>query len=304
MRTRHRIRQLRTTATLLVLTFLFGMPTQAQSKLPSVFLNHFYIVVDSTTHKDIEQSPFLRREFAATEQRTTVRTDMSYTGLYFYGTNTYFEFFDLSSGASSRFGFGGLAFGVDQEGGLQAIAQALPDSFSVGQQPITRQYEGKQVPWFYTGEPKSFPKTSPFVVWLMEYHERFLNEWNPMVGARAQGITRKQILQRYTAVLKDVPAKPYFEDVVALTVALDEERRKRLSEFCKQLGYGERTAGDAMLLKGPDIELRLVQQTEELRGIQEITMRVNRKPKDRSEFRFGAKSVLRFRDNGLATWSF
>ena len=304
MQTRHRIRQLKATATLLVLTFLFGMPTQAQSKLPPVFLNHFYIVVDSTTHTDIEQSPFLRREFAATEQRTTVRTDISYTGLYFYGTNTYFEFFDVSSGASSRFGFGGIALGVDQEGGLQAIARDLHESFSVDQQPITRQYDGKQVPWFYTGEPKSFPKNSPFVVWLMEYHARFLNEWNPMAGARAQGITRKQILQRYTAVLKDIPAKPYLEDVVALTVALDEERQKKLSEVCKQLGYSQRSVGDAMLLKGPDIELRLVQQTEEARGIREITMRVNRKPKDQSEFRFGAKLVLRFRDDGLATWSF
>ena len=29
-----------------------------------------------------------------TERRTTVRADTSYTALYFYGTNTYFEFFD------------------------------------------------------------------------------------------------------------------------------------------------------------------------------------------------------------------
>ena len=89
-----------------------------RSKRPPVFLNHFYVVLDSATYKDIEQSAFLRREFAVTEQRTTVRTDMTYTGLYFYGTNTYFEFFDVSSDASSQVGFGGIALGVDQQGEL------------------------------------------------------------------------------------------------------------------------------------------------------------------------------------------
>src|SRR5687768_1865513 len=133
------------TATLGVLIFLLGVltPRQAKSKRPPVFLNHFYVVLDSATYKDIEQSAFLRREFAVTEQRTTVRTDMTYTGFYFYGTNTYFEFFDVST--FSRFGFGGIALGVDQEGGLAAVARELPDSFSVDQQPITRQYNRKQV---------------------------------------------------------------------------------------------------------------------------------------------------------------
>jgi len=57
-------------------------------------------------------------------------------------------------------------------------------------------------------------------------------------------------------------------------------------------------------LKGPDIELRVIEQTETARGIHEITMRVTRQPKEQTEFRFGTKSVLKFRGNGLATWSF
>ena len=103
-------------------------------------------------------------------------------------------------------------------------------------------------------------------------------------------MSRKQILQRYGAVLKDIPAKPYFEDVVALTVAINDADRKKLAELLK-------------LLK-PDLELRLVPQTEESRGIREITMRVSRKPKDKDEFRFGSKSVLKFEGNGFAKWSF
>ena len=294
------------TATLGVVIFLLGMltPRQAKSKRPPVFLNHFFVVVDSTTFKDIEQSSFLRREFAVTEQRTTVRTDMTYTGLYFYGTNTYFEFFDESSDTSRQVGFSGIALGVDQAGELQAVGRDLSSNFPLDQELITRLYNGKQVPWFYAGELKDFPITASLGVWFMEYHPRFLDEWNPQPARRNKGLSRKQILQRYGAVLKDIPAKPYFEDVIALTVAVNDEHRKKLAELCMQLGYSERTVADAKVLKGPDFELRLIPKTEELRGIQEITMRVRSKPKEQTEFRFGTKSVLRFRDDGLATWTF
>jgi len=279
-------------------------PRQAKSRRPPVFLNHFYVVIDSATYKDIEQSPFLRREFAATEQRTTVRTDMKYTGLYFYGTNTYFEFFDVASDTSRQIGFSGIALGVDQAGALEAVGKELSSNFSVDQKTITRQYSGKQVPWFYAGELKDFPTDSSLGVWLMEYRPSFLEEWNAQPGGRNQGVSRKQILQRYAAVLKDVPAKPYFEDVVALTVAINDAGRKKLAELCKLLGYSERVVADAVVFKGPDIELRLVPEAEGLLGIQEITMRVRSRPKEQTEFRFGTKSVLKFRDNGLATWSF
>lgn len=276
----------------------------AVSKLPPVFLNHFYVVVDSETYRDIEQSPFLRGEFAATEQRTTVRTDRSYTGLYFYGANTYFEFFDASGDSSRQVGFSGIAFGVDQAGELYAISKELSSGFAMDQELITRQYDGKQISWFYAGKLKDFPLDSGFAVWFMEYHPRFLNEWNPEPDALDQGVTRKEILRRYVAVLKDVPAEPYFEDVIAFTVAIDEAGFQKLSEFCKQIGYSERAAGEAKVFNGPDIELRLVQQTETARGIQQMTMRVKREPQDRNEFRFGTKSVLRFHGDGLATWSF
>ena len=280
------------TALLGVVLFLLGVltPRQPKSKRPPVFLNHFYVVLDSATYKDIEQSAFLRREFAVTEQRTTVRTDMTYTGLYFYGTNTYFEFFDVAGDSSTQIGFSGIALGVDRAGELQSVGKELSSNFSMDQETITRQYNGKQVPWFHAGKLKDFPFGSSLAVWFMEYLPQFLNEWNPQPGARNQGMSRKQILQRYGAVLKDIPAKPYFEDVVALTVAINDADRKKLAELFK-------------LLK-PEIELRLVPQTEESRGIREITMRVSRKPKDKDEFRFGSKSVLKFQGNGLATWSF
>ena len=46
------------------------LPPQADS-LPEVFLNHFYMVLDSPTSKAIEEDVFLRKHFAVNEKRTT-----------------------------------------------------------------------------------------------------------------------------------------------------------------------------------------------------------------------------------------
>lgn len=272
-----------------------------RTKRPPVFLNHFFVVVDSATYKEIEQSAFMRREFAVTERRTTVRNDMSYTALYFYGLNTYFEFFDAS--AQGRFNGSGLALGPDRAGALQEIVKELAPEISAAPEPVTRQYEGQQVPWFYAAGPKDSSFDAGFTLWLMEYHPRFLSEWHPRRGGRNGGVSRKQVLQRYAAVLQDIPARPLFEDVIALTIAATGPERERLAGLCGRLGYSRRAVSGATVLKGPGVELRLVAGTGDARGIREITMRVRGAPEGQTEFRFGPNSVLRFHGNGLATWS-
>jgi hypothetical protein len=278
---------------------------QTEVKLPApIPLNHLYLVLDSATYKAIEQSPFLRKEFAVTEQRTTTRTDMSYTGLYFYGTNTYFEFFDASHTAVGKLSDSGVAFGVDQAGAMDAIKTNLSAKLSVGESPITRGFQEKQVPWFYMAVPRNATADSGFRFWLMEYHPRFLSEWNAQSDGKNQGVSRRRILERYAAVLKETPANPYFKDVVALTIAVNKQTEQDLIDLCKLWGYRGRVKGITTILEGDDIELRLIPQTAALRGVQEITMRVDRKPEKQTKFRFGSKSVLKFHANGLATWSF
>ena len=271
---------------------------------PSIALNHFYIILDTATYKAIEQSSFLRREFAATEQRTTTRTDMSYTGLYFYAANTYFEFFDVSNQAIGKLGDSAVALGADHLGEMQVIGTDLASEFMVGEAPITRPFSGKQVPWFFMAVPKSFPTDSGLRFWIMEYHPRFLSEWNPQGDGNDQGVSRRQILERYVRVLKETPTRPYLKDVVALSLAVSEATRKRLVEIARFLRYRQRVEGATTVLEGPDIELRLIPQTAELRGVQQISMRVDRKPEKETEFRFGSRSVLRFVNDGLVTWSF
>ncbi len=282
--------------------------------LPLVFLNHVYIVLDAATYEALEQSAFLRQTFAVTEQRTTTMNettvnettmnDRSYTALYLYGVNTYLEFFDAANLPSPQMPNTGIAFGVDQAGALRAIGSALSPNFVVEKEPATRRYGEKQVPWFYAGAGEAFPGASSLPAWLMEYHPRFLAEWHPQPDGSNQGVSRQQILQRYAAVLGDAPASPYFEDVVALTVAVDESARRGLLEFCELLGYRKRSMGTTSVLNGPDLELFLIPQTGEVRGVQEIAMRVRARPRERTEFCFGPRATLRFQDDGLAIWMF
>jgi hypothetical protein len=264
-----------------------------------VYLNHFFLVIDATTFADIEKSEFLRKAFAPNETRTTKRTDISYTGLYFYGVNTYFEFFDVSKETTRKLGDTGIAFGVEQEG-AEKILQSRLQSNSPNK--VTRLYNEKQVDWFYMLTPKGSTFTSGNNIFVMEYIPTFLREWNPQADD-SQGITRQQILKRYAAALKERPPSPCFEDVISMTVALDQGAAMQLTEACQVFGYRMKREDEATVLEGEGFSLRLLPEALSTRGIQQITLRVRSAPPQK-EFHFGSRSVLKFQDDKTATWSF
>jgi Family of unknown function (DUF5829) len=289
----------------IMILFASSVDGQKTEPLPfTVPLNHFFLVVDSAVYADIERSDFLRKEFAPSEQRTTVRTDMTYTGLYFYGVNTYFEFFDIAKETTRRLGNVGIAFGVDASGGLETLQQRIGSDLQVSRRPVTREFRGKPVPWFMMMAPGNVSNVSALSTWVMEYDKRFLGEWNPEADGDNAGVSRKQVLRRYAAVLKDAPARPFLQDVVGLTVALDKNTLASFSNQCWLFGYKSRAEGEATVLEGPDIVFRLIPETQSARGIKEVRLRVTRAPEKQKVYRFGQNSVLTFHGGGTATWTF
>jgi hypothetical protein len=264
-----------------------------------VFLNHFYLTLDHATYAAIQSNEFLRREFAITEERTTVRKDRTYTGLYFYGMNTYFEFFDVDKEIRRRVGDSAIAFGVEEAGSSGKLEAAL------GAHPvtITRQLANVDIPWFLQTMPSGFSLESGMSTWVMEYHPRFLPEWHAEAGGGA-GITRKEILHRYKAVLKGAPVRTLFSDVIGITIAADKQVTGQMAELCKVFGYASRVQGETTILQGPDFELRLVPETATIRGIRQVLLRVNRMPMQQAQLHFGSNSTLRFHSDGTAIWSF
>lgn len=270
---------------------------------PQVLLNHFYVVLDSPTYNAIEEDEFLRKHFAVNEQRTTTNAEMSYTGLYFYGTNTYFEFFDVGNSPKGQVGDSAIAFGVDQPGAIKILQEKLGSSLEPDLKSVTRLFQGLQIPWFFMATSRSLPYESGLSCWVMEYHSEFLANWNPQPKGTNRGITRKKILRRYSDVLPPVD-KPYLEDVDGLTVAVDAPDKKSLIDFCLELGYQiERKQNeDVVALYGPDFVLLLIPATNSVRGIREIKMRVRNLPKHKKEHQL-KESTLKFTD-ASAIWSF
>jgi hypothetical protein len=280
-------------------------PAQKKEPLPfAVPLNHFFLTLDHKTFKDVESSAFLRQEFAPTEERTTVRKDMTYTGLYFYGVHTYFEFFDSSQEKSRKTGDSGIAFGVEQIGAAQILEKLAADHLPMQIAPVTRQFNDAQLAWFFMLAPKNRSLYSGISTWTMEYDTQFLSTWHTEIRDNNRGISRKEVLQRYVAVLKDVPPKPYLQNVLAMTLAADKASIEMLTKQGKLFGYSVDAEGEATILQGYDFALRIIPESALQHGIQQITLRVNRQPEKQTEFRFGAKSVLKFNGDGTATWSF
>ena len=287
---------------LLLVTLLsavsYGQKEQAVTS--PIYLNHFYLTLDSETFSAIENSDFLKTEFAAFERRTTVRTDMTYTGIYFYGKHTYFEFFDVTAQSGSKLGDTGLAFGVDQSDVVKELTPLLntktPDL-------VTRAYDKSQVPWFYRLKLESLPGDSVVNSWIMEYHPQFLALWNPKLTGN-DSVRREAILTRYKAVLKSVPSDQYLEDVIELTIAADSQSIEKLTEICQSFGYGSKKDSAAVSLTRADFSLHLVPETQTARGIISVVFKLNRKPKGTKVVKFGLKSTLEFKDNGTAIWKF
>lgn len=212
------------------------MTAPQPDSLPQVFLNHFCVVLDSPTYNAVEADGLLRKHLAVNEKRTTTNADMTYTGLYFYGFNTYFEFLDVGNSPRDRVGDSGIAFGVDQPGTIKVLQEKLGPSLEPSLKSVTRLYHGKQIPWFFMATPRSLPYEGGLSCWVMEYHPDFLGNWNPQPEGTNRGISRKEILQRYSEVLKPID-EPRLQDVVGLTVAADAPAANSLIHFCLQLGY-------------------------------------------------------------------
>ena len=91
---------------------------QLSKQINEVTLNHLYLYVDSITYHNIKSNDFLKNEFATFEHRSTTNKDFSYTGIYYYGTNTYFEFFNADADTDLYERDCGVALGTEKINGF------------------------------------------------------------------------------------------------------------------------------------------------------------------------------------------
>ena len=212
--------------------------------------------------------PFLTREFAPFEARTTVRNDKSYTGIYWYGRETYFELFE--PGEQGPAGASGLALGVEEPEASALVKQRWEAALGgPGGGLVTRKTETDEVPWFEMTYAREIPGVR---VWLMEYHRDFLARWYGALTP-ARSITRADVLDRYVAKIgqSDRRESALLRDVVGLTIALAPAERETLVKQLRAVGWTATDEADAVVCRGPDAErLRLVTPTAARSGIVEV----------------------------------
>lgn len=270
----------------------------AEQPAPKVVLNHAYLVVDEKTYRDIAASDFLNNEFAGFAKRTTKTGEgRTWSGTYLYGERTYLEFFP--PGALDTSETCGIGFGVEESDGIKVVRERLA---RLAGKPVeltlkTRLRDQHKIPWFYvTGLPAVSGAT--LETWVMEYHPEYLPTWNPVFPAGADPLSRRAYLaDRY---------KPdrLLQEIFGLTVALEEDEGKRLRDQLVALGYAVSPIAGGHLARGAGLEIVFLPATAEASGIIDVRMTLNRPKSGAKEYRFGPRSVLRFRDDKTASWTF
>src|SRR5262249_43920941 len=163
--------------------------------MDEVPLNHFFLTVDRETYKAIESSTFLREEFAPFEQRTTVRKDMTYTGSYFYGDRSYFEFFEVGASIGRAVGASAVAFASEVAGASPQLRDCLEEALgtTVWLETITRRVGERDIEWFFMTSVGERSTPAVLQTWIMEYCGTFLGAWYPELKPESRGITRAEI---------------------------------------------------------------------------------------------------------------
>lgn len=280
-------------------------PITSGRAMDTVYLNHFFLTIDGESYNAIQSSPFLRDEFAPFEQRTTVRQDTTYTGIYYYGAKTYFEFFEAGRGLGRMEGASGVAFGVESSGASQRLKPRLEAALAspVAVRPITRKVGDRDVEWFYmttADEP-----TPLLQMWVMEYRDSFLNDWHAELAPATRGITRAEILERYTAKIGDNEKRKQklLEDVLEIRLALPDRERARLVKACEAFGYQVTTESGQSRCQRPQVTFIVVSPKGNARGITAVKFSLRQAKQGEKTYRFG-KTVLQFNDDRTAVWTF
>lgn len=268
----------------------------------TVLLNHFYLTIDAFTYRAITESKFLRECFAPNEIRTTHRTDRSYTGLYFYGEKTYFEFFDVTTETTRHIGDSAIAFGLEQTGKTTLLHQKWPASTRL---TITRPSNERQVNWFEMLIPPNFTLESSIAVWCMEYLPTFLKEWknsSDIPVTSEENIARSAVLERYKSIIPAIK-DPILKNVIGLTIRVDSSVYKAFEQFVGDFGYvTTATENGFSFSDAEEVAYEISLSDGRLHGITEVKLEVT-DITGQQVWKFG-NSTLTFQENYTAVWRF
>jgi len=271
-----------------------------------VLFNHLFLSVDPVTYQAISDSEFLRSEFAVSETRTTFRNDYpeGYTGVYFYGHETYFEFFDAGKGAFPL-GSLGIASGYETKGHIAKAEKKLAEIGTTYSHDVNRMVDDKPITWFTSLKGNAETGFGRAQVWAMEYKDSFIKNWLGYSSELDGSILQSDFLQSYALKLDQMPLRKtaLMKDITKIEASIEKQHFASYSAQFTGLGWQTSKMGECDVHKSRNTTVILCPaQDGDLPGIYKIEFSLTREYTGPREMLFG-NSSLRFNGKS-AEWSF
>ena len=267
-----------------------------------LFYNHAYAVVDSETADAIENSDYLR-EFANFEIRTTTGGNLTWTGRYLYGAETYLEFFEEGTlpAPDDTTSATGLAVSADNDGDLATVIERLPAAGLPEPLPFlqTRDFgDGVKVPWF--DGVNTVATYDGFGAWGMEYREEYFADPR---SERTEPASYPGDVSR-ERYLPDTYRDHLMKNVTAITLAVTENDLANNLPLLKAGGFAVQSLpGGGAVASGGGTTIRFEVVPLAEAGVRKINFSLNRHITYQDEVQIG-NSTLLVGPRDRAVWTF
>lgn len=212
----------------------------AQNKIPEIYLNHLYIVLDSTTYNQLFDAPLMSQKLGNTKTSSITTSNDSWSGKYLYGKNGYFEFFTTNSYKGATLGDCGIAFMTVKANDIWKIESNWKETTNDSVERDTTIYmaDGKPEPWFYTLNLSNKDSIHPFSVWLMENTTEELKA----TGFSDEELKNKIKWEEYSAKRSKKEFTKSFDRINAIELSVNSKELEHLHKSL--LGFGLTKKGE------------------------------------------------------------
>ncbi len=218
---------------LAIVAFTF-QSINGQSKLPEIYLNHLYIVLDSNTYSHLSDSSFISGKFGNIKVNATTTTNDSWSGKYLFGKNSYFEFFTAEGYKDATLGDCGFGFMTVQSNEIWEIKKNWKKNSddSIETDTVMKMLSGISSPWFYSLSLLNNDSLLPFSTWLMENTPEELSD----VGFSAEEIKNGINWSTYSSRKTKAAFTKSFNQIQSVTLLINKKEYDYLKKSL--LGFG------------------------------------------------------------------
>ena len=269
-------------------------------EMSNVFFHFVHPIIDENTYNEIKKSDFLKNEFCNGQEKTHSSANLSWTGFYLTGINTYIQIFNNKDKQNlQKLGCGsvGINFLVDKKEDLDKLTELFKQKYSA---PIKtglfeKKVDGALIPWIHSIDNE----LSDFDSSIMAYHKDYLKYKNVEFSEKT-GITREQYNKTCNAVPYD--KTKLFKDIEEITALLSDDVMSKFLEQLTLLGYAINKEGDCTVCRGPGIIFNLKKSIDQSCKLLKLGMSLNRSVSVQQVYNLGNSKLELEKDK--ATWMF